>query len=398
MFERLEMAPPDAILGLTEAFKKDPRPEKINLGVGVYKDADNQTPVLKSVKAAERRLLDTETTKNYMPITGDPAYADAVIRTVFGAAGAAALGGRARAAHTPGGTAALRVAADFLTRGYGARTIWMSDPTWANHPSVFEAAGHTVKSYAYYDAATKGLAADAFFAALEAIPAEDVVLLHACCHNPSGMDLEPAQWKTVAEIAARRGWLPLVDFAYQGFGDGLEQDACGVRTLTEALPELLICTSFSKNFGLYRERCGALVLVGDSADTGARALSQIEKAVRTNYSNPPAHGGLVVSTILNDAELRALWESELVEMCGRINGMRQLFVETLKAKGVDRDFSFITRQKGMFSFSGLTKDQVNTLREKDALYIVGSGRINVAGMTPSNMDRVCSVIAAVLAG
>ena len=255
-----------------------------------------------------------------------------------------------------------------------------------------------MQSYAYYDAATRGLAADAFFSALEGVPAEDVVLLHACCHNPRGLDLEPAQWKTVAEIAARRGWLPLVDFAYQGFGDGLEQDACGVRTLTEALPELLVCTSFSKNFGLYRERCGGLILVGDSADTAARALSQMEKAVRTNYSNPPAHGGLVVSTILNDAELRALWESELVEMCGRINGMRQLFVETLKAKGVDRDFSFITRQKGMFSFSGLTKDQVTALREKDALYIVGSGRINVAGMTPSNMDRICSAIAAVLAG
>ena len=398
MFERLEMAPPDAILGLTEAFKKDPRPEKINLGVGVYKDAKNDTPVLDSVKAAERLLLEKESTKNYMPIPGDPAYGKAVQALVFGADSAINRDNRARTAHTPGGTGALRVAADFIFRCYGARTVWMSDPTWANHPAIFEAAGHAVKYYPYYDATSKGLAFDAMIATLEQIPAGDIVLLHGCCHNPSGIDPVPAQWQAIANAAAKAGWLPLVDFAYQGFADGLEEDAAGLRALCAAVPELIVCSSFSKNFGLYRERCGAFTLVAGSADAAEKAFSQAEKAIRVCYSNPPAHGALIITTILSDPALRAQWEQELTAMRDRINGMRKLFVETLKAKGVQRDFSFITRQKGMFSFSGLTKDQVNTLREKYALYIVGSGRINVAGMTEANMDSLCTAIADVLKG
>ena len=398
MFENLEMAPPDAILGLTEAFKKDPRPGKINLGVGVYKDSKDQTPVLASVKAAEKRLLEHEASKNYMPITGDAAYGRVVQEMVFGKGGAVEQAGRARTAHTPGGTGALRVAADFLARCGGKRTIWMSDPTWANHPAIFEAAGHGVKYYPYYDAATKGLNGAAMIDALNAVPAGDVVLLHGCCHNPSGMDPDGDQWRAIAAAAKRQGWLALVDFAYQGFGDGLEEDAAGVRALAAELPEMIVCSSFSKNFGLYRERCGAFTIV--AADSGAadRAFSQVEKAIRANYSNPPAHGGLIITTILGDPGLRAQWEAEVTEMRNRINGMRRLFVDTLKAKGVERDFSFITRQKGMFSFSGLTKDQVNKLREENALYIVGSGRINVAGMTESNMDQLCSAIAAVLKG
>jgi len=398
MFERLEMAPPDAILGLTEAFKKDTRPEKINLGVGVYKDAQDRTPVLDSVKAAERLLLEKEATKNYMPITGDPAYGKAVQELVFGAGSAINRDQRARTAHTPGGTGALRVAADFIFRCYGKCTVWMSDPTWANHPAIFEAAGHAVKYHPYYNADTKGLAFDAMIAALEQVPAGDVVLLHGCCHNPSGIDPEPAQWQAIANAAAKAGWLPLVDFAYQGFADGLEEDATGLRILCNAVSELIVCSSFSKNFGLYRERCGAFTLVAGDSDAAEKAFSQVEKAIRANYSNPPAHGSLIITTILSDPALRAQWEQEVTDMRDRINGMRKLFVDTLKAKGVDRDFSFITRQKGMFSFSGLTKDQVNALREKYALYIVGSGRINVAGMTATNMDALCSAIADVLKG
>lgn len=398
MFERIEMAPPDAILGLTEAFKKDPNPEKINLGVGVYKDADNQTPVLESVKKAEALLLARESSKGYMPITGDPDYGRAVMALTFGADSPLLAEGRVRAAHTPGGTGALRVASDFVKRCCPNAAVWVSDPTWANHPAVFEAAGLPVKTYPYYDAAGKCLAGDAMLEALAKVPAGDVVLLHGCCHNPSGMDLDAAQWAAVGAAAAKQGWLPLVDFAYQGFADGIEEDAAGLRSLCAAVPELLVCGSFSKNFGLYRERCGAFMLVAGDSGAADRSISQVEKVIRSNYSNPPAHGGLIITTILGDPELRALWETEVTGMRDRINGMRKLFVETLKAKGVDRDFSFITRQKGMFSFSGLTKDQVAVLREKYALYIVGSGRISVAGMTPSNMDRLCGAIADVLKG
>ncbi|HOJ68005.1 MAG TPA: amino acid aminotransferase [Candidatus Hydrogenedentes bacterium] len=394
MFDRLEMAPPDAILGLTEAFRKDPRPEKINLGVGVYKDERNQTPVLRCVKKAEQVLLEKEDTKNYLSIGGDPAFGKAVEQIVFGDDLAAS--GRIRTVHTPGGTGALRVAADFLFRCFGSKKIWMSDPTWANHPAVFQAAGHTVAKYPYYDPDRKDIRWNAFIDTLRAIPREDVVLLHGCCHNPSGMDLTPAQWSEVAHIAADRGWLPLIDFAYQGLADGLEEDAAGVRALVGTLPEALVCASFSKNFGLYRERCGALSMIAANAHATERVFSQVEKAIRANYSNPPAHGGLIVTTVLNTPDLRDLWVSEVAAMRDRIHTMRQLFVETLAAKGVEQDFSFISRQKGMFSFSGLTPEHVQRLREEYAIYIVGSGRINVAGMTPDNMDRLCEAIASVL--
>ena len=394
MFNGLEMAPPDAILGLTEAFRKDPRPEKINLGVGVYKDEHNRTPVLACVKKAEQRILEKEDTKNYLSIGGDPAFGRAVEPVVFGAELAAS--GRIRTVHTPGGTGALRVAADFLYRCFGARTIWMSDPTWANHPAVFQAAGHRVAEYPYYDPDMKDIRRDAFLETLRAIPEGDVVLLHGCCHNPSGMDLTPDLWAEVAHAAAGQGWLPLIDFAYQGLGDGLDADAAGVRSMVRMLPEALVCSSFSKNFGLYRERCGALSMIAADADTADRVYKQVEKAVRANYSNPPAHGGLIVSTVLMDPELCALWESEVAAMRDRINAMRRLFVKTLAEKGVDGDFSFIIRQKGMFSFSGLNQEQVRRLREEHAIYIVGSGRINVAGMTPDNMERLCGAIAEVL--
>ena len=396
MFDRLEMAPPDAILGLTEAFKQDPNPQKINLGVGVYKDANNETPILTSVKRAEEILLQQETSKGYMPIPGNAAYGQCVRELLFGADHEILQSSRALTAHTPGGTGALRVAGDFLHAQYPEAAIWVSDPTWANHAAVFQAAGMTVKSYPYYDAEKKCLAFDAMMDALDRIPEGDVVLLHGCCHNPSGMDPDVTQWKAIAERMRTRNLLPLLDFAYQGFANGLEEDAAGLREFCAPGCELLVCSSFSKNFGLYCERVGAVTLVGATQEATQAAFSHVKRCIRSNYSNPPAHGAAIVTTVLSDAALRAQWIEELAEMRARINGMRQLFVDTLKAKGVSQDFSFITRQKGMFSFSGLNKEQVEILREKYAIYIVGSGRINVAGMTEQNMDLLCTAIASVL--
>lgn len=398
MFERLEMAPPDPILGLTEAFKNDPRKDKINLGVGIYKDAEGHTPVLESVKAAEARLLQDESTKSYLPIPGAPEFGARVRELLFGADHEIIKNQRAATAHTPGGTGALRVAGDFLKRMYPGAALWMSTPTWENHANVFRAAGVETKMYPYYDAEKRSLDFDGMLQGLESAPEGDAVLLHACCHNPTGVDPTPGQWETIAALVRRRGLLPVVDFAYQGFGDGLVDDALGLRMLCGAGAELLICSSFSKNFGLYNERCGALTVVGvDQAGTD-KAFSHIKACIRANYSNPPSHGGSIVAAILGDPELRAQWESEVTAMRDRINGMRKRFAATLRAKGVKTDFSFITRQKGMFSFSGLNKDQVAAMRDQYGVYIVGSGRISVAGMTEGNMDALCSAIAAVLQG
>jgi len=396
MFKHLDLAPPDSILGLTEAFKADPNPNKINLGVGVYKDAQNQTPVLDCVKQAEARLLEEEKTKSYLAIPGAPEYGAEVRRLLFGPGHEILDSKRAVTAHTPGGTGALRVAADFIRKLYPGSAVWLSEPTWDNHKAIFTAAGVELKSYPYYDYTGKCLDVEAMTEVLSQVPAQDVVLLHACCHNPSGMDPDAEQWARLAGIARERGFLPLFDFAYQGFGDGLEEDAAGLRQFCTPGAELLICSSFSKNFGLYNERVGALTAVGATADAAERAFSHIKTCIRANYSNPPAHGGAVISTVLSDAALRDCWEQELAAMRDRINGMRQLFVERLRAKGVRQDFSFIATQKGMFSFSGLSKEQVARLREEHAIYIVGSGRINVAGMTEDNMDALCDAIASVL--
>jgi aspartate/tyrosine/aromatic aminotransferase len=396
MFENLEMAPPDAILGLTDAFKADQSPHKINLGVGVYKDEQNATPILESVKRAEERLLDVESTKSYLGIPGSPAYGACVRTLLFGSDHEIVSSERAKTAQTPGGTGALRVAADFIHTKFPKASIWLSSPTWANHNAIFASAGITVNQYPYYDAANKCLDFDAMKAALAGVPAGDVVLFHGCCHNPSGMDPDSEQWAAFAALTAERGILPLFDFAYQGFGAGLEEDAAGLRQFCTSGRELLVCSSFSKNFGLYNERVGALTLVGSDAKACASAFSHVEKAIRSNYSNPPSHGGSIVTTVLSDSELRAQWVAELAAMRERIRGMREDFVATLKAKGVAQDFSFIAAQNGMFSFSGLSPEQVKTLREKHAIYIVGSGRINVAGMTPENMDPLCEAIAGVL--
>ncbi|MYH60779.1 MAG: aspartate/tyrosine/aromatic aminotransferase [Caldilineaceae bacterium SB0675_bin_29] len=396
MFESISPAPEDSILGLTEAFKKDPNPNKVNLGVGVYKDGDGQTPVLSTVKEAEERLLRSEATKSYLPIDGLAAYATLSQEIVFGSEHDILGAGRAATVQTPGGTGALRVAADFVRRIFPQATVWLSDPTWPNHPNVFGSAALRVQSYPYFEADTNGVAFDRMIAALETIPKGDVLLLHGCCHNPTGADLSSQQWQEVAALCAERCILPLLDFAYQGFGDGLEEDASGVRIVADHCREFLVATSYSKNFGLYNERVGALTLVADSAEAADAANSHMKICVRTNYSNPPAHGGQIVAEVLGDPELRQRWEVELAEMRDRINDMRHLFVETLDEQGAGRDFSFIARQRGMFSYSGLTPEQVQALRDRHSVYIVGSGRINVAGMTDVNMEYLCAAIADVL--
>jgi len=396
MFQNVPLAPPDSILGLTGAFLKDPNPAKINLSIGVYCDETGKTPVLASVKEAETRLLATDRSKGYLPIDGSPEYGKSVRELMFGARHPVIANDRAATAHTPGGTGALRVAADLIKKILPGATVWVSDPTWPNHPQILQAAGVACKTYPYFDAAYNALAFDALLAALAQIPAGDVVLLHACCHNPSGIDPTTEQWSRIGQMLAQRGVLPLVDFAYQGFGRGLREDAEGLLALLDACPEALIASSFSKNFGLYKERVGALTVVAQDADSVERMQSQVKAVIRANYSNPPAHGGQIVTTILGDSALRAQWEQEVTQMRNRINGMRSEFVARLQTLGVSRDFSFIARQLGMFSFSGLTPQQVERLKAEFGIYIVGNGRINVAGMTPANLGRLCDSIKAVL--
>ena len=397
MFEQFTQAPPDAILGLTEAFRKDTNPKKINLGVGVYKDESGNTPILASVKQAEIRVLNAEKTKTYLPIEGSPAYNSATQTLLFGADHEIIRSKRAATAQAPGGTGALRIAADTLAKLTKGVTVWISNPTWPNHPSVFQAAGLGVKSYPYFDPKTNDVDFEGMMATLREIPSGDVLLLHGACHNPTGVDLTPEQWKAVAQVVVERKLLPLVDFAYQGFASGLMEDAIGLHTIADTGVELLVANSYSKNFGLYNERAGALTVIAKNEEDAQTILSHVKQAIRANFSNPPAHGSAIVETILNDPQLRAQWEGEVGEMRDRINSMRHLFVETLNEKGVKRDFSFIARQRGMFSFSGLTPEQVKALRDDYAIYIVGSGRISVAGMAESTMDYLCTAIAEVLA-
>jgi len=396
MFEQVSMAPADPILGLTDAFKKDTRSEKINLGVGIYKDESGQTPILATVKEAEKRLLTTEKTKSYLTIEGIAAYGVAVQKLLFGADSEIISSNRARTAQVPGGTGALRTGADFALKKLGIRKIWVSNPTWANHGNVFTTAGLKVASYDYYNAETKDLDFDAMVASLQQVEDGDLVLFHGCCHNPTGIDPTTEQWEILAKLIADIGAIPFFDFAYQGFAKGVEEDAQGLRIFAKYNKELLVANSFSKNFGLYNERVGGITLVAEDSEIADSAFSQIKSGIRSNYSNPPAHGAAIVTTILEDAELYAQWDKEVADMRDRIQEMRDLFVATLKDKGVDGDYSFISRQNGMFSFSGLTVEQVNRLKEEFAVYIVGSGRISVAGMTKDNMQPLCDAIAKVI--
>nr|WP_275946291.1 amino acid aminotransferase [Vibrio metschnikovii] len=396
MFEKVVAAPADPILGLTEEFKSDPRTDKINLGVGIYKNEAGQTPVLATVKKAEAALLESEKTKSYLTIEGTAEYGLAVQKLLFGEQADIISDQRAKTAQAPGGTGALRVAGEFIKRQLGDVKVWISNPTWANHHGVFGAAGLETTEYTYYNAEKKDKDFPAMLADLEQASAGDVVLLHGCCHNPTGIDPTLEEWEILAKLVAEKGLLPLFDFAYQGFAKGVEEDAAGLRIFAQHNLEILVASSFSKNFGLYNERVGAFTLVAASADVANTAFSQVKAIIRSIYSNPPAHGAAVVTYILQNPALRAEWEAEVAEMRERIQEMRELFVTRLQEIGVNADFSFIERQNGMFSFSGLNKQQVQRLKEEFGIYIVGSGRISVAGMTKNNMSPLCEGIKVVL--
>ncbi|MFM9269132.1 aromatic amino acid transaminase [Halomonas elongata] len=394
MFEQIERVPGDAILGLIEAFKKDTNPQKVDLGVGVYRDAQGNTPVMRAVKAAEDLLLKNETTKTYIGSHGDPRYGQAVLPLVLGEGSPVLEAGRASATQSPGGTGALRLAADFIATQLPGKDVWVSDPTWPNHLGIFPAAGLTLKKYPYVDAENR-LDFDGMLAALKEIPEGDVVLLHACCHNPTGFDLSRDQWSQVLEVVKQRKLLPLVDFAYQGFGEGLDEDAYGPRLLAENLDEVIITSSCSKNFGIYCERTGCLIMVAKNSEQMENVRSQVAIVARENYSNPPAHGGAIVAEILHSTELSAIWREELTEMRDRINTLRRDFVEALKPYGLDQKYACVAEQRGMFSYTGLTPEQVDRLRDEFGIYMVRSGRANVAGFSQENLTYLAKAIAAV---
>jgi aspartate aminotransferase len=396
MFESFEKLPDDPILGLTVAYNKDPNPHKIDLGAGVYKTEDGNTPIFDAVKKAEAIRLETETTKTYTPISGDPAFCERIRPLILGADHAVIKEGRACAAATPGGSGSLRLAGELINSWKPGADLWVCRPTWGNHIPLLGQAGLNIREYPYYDPDGHGILFDEMLKTLSGLGPDDVVLLHGCCHNPTGADLSPEQWRGVAGVAAERGFLPLVDFAYQGLGESLEQDAYGVRLLAESVPEMLIAYSCSKNFGLYRDRIGALAAVTPNPDAAGAVLSHMKVNARRLYSVPPAHGAIVVATILADPGLRQNWEQELDGMCRRINDLRALFADTMKKKGSPRDFGFIKSQKGMFSFLGLDKDQVRRLREEYSIYVVANSRINVAGISPMNVDYLTDSILAVL--
>lgn len=394
MFEHIERVPGDAILGLIEAFKKDTNPQKVDLGVGVYRDAHGNTPVMRAVKEAEARLLKNETTKTYIGSHGAPEYGNAVLPMVLGAESPVLEAKRASATQSPGGTGALRLAADFIASQLPDKGIWVSDPTWPNHLGIFSAAGIKLQKYPYVDANNR-LDFDGMLAALKQIPQGDVVVLHACCHNPTGFDLSQEQWQTVLEVVRERSLLPLIDFAYQGFGAGLDEDAYGVRLMAEQLDEVIITSSCSKNFGIYCERTGCLIMVAKDTEQMENVRSQIAIVARENYSNPPAHGSAIVSEILHDPELSTMWREELTEMRDRINTLRRDFVEALKPYGLDQKYACVAEQQGMFSYTGLTPEQVDRLRDEFGIYMVRSGRANVAGFSHENLPYLAKAIAAV---
>ncbi len=396
LFSAIEMAPRDPILGITEAYNADPNPHKVNLGVGVYTDDSGKVPLLECVKRAEAQMTAASSPRSYLPIDGLPSYDKQVQALVFGADSPAVTEGRAVTVQSLGGTGGLKIGADFLKRFNGGAEVWISDPSWENHRALFESAGFTVKSYPYYDAASHGVNFAGMLAALESAPAGTVIVLHACCHNPSGVDLDDAQWGQVIEVVGRRQLVPFLDLAYQGFSRSIDEDGAVVRRFAETGRPLLVSNSFSKSFSLYGERIGAFSLVAASKEEAQRVLSQLKRIVRTNYSNPPTHGAQIVATVLATPELRALWEQELGGMRDRIKAMRQNFVAKLKARLPHRDFGFVSRQNGMFSFSGLTQAQVARLKSEFSVYAVDSGRICVAALNTRNIDTVVDAIAHVL--
>lgn len=393
MFESLPESQPDAILNLMEQFRADTRAHKIDLGVGIYKDADGATPVMAAVKLAEKKLLDTQDTKAYVGPIGSRPFCAAIIKQVFGPK---AETDRIRAAQSAGGTGALRILADLLKDTRPDAAIWISDPTWPNHVPVFKAAGIEMKPYPYYDAERCEVSFDDMLAALETAADGDIVLLHACCHNPTGADLTIEQWEKVAALCVRKQLMPFFDLAYQGFGDGLEEDGASVQLFATKVPEMVVATSCSKNLGLYRERAGAALLFAQGPEQADRALGRLGLMIRSNYSMPPDHGANTSHIVLTDEQLNKVWREELTAMRDRMVGLRKAFSESMRKRTNSDKFDYIAHQKGMFSRLPLNPEQIATLKDQHAIYIVGDGRINVAGLPEGNMDAVADAIASVI--
>ncbi|MFN4004845.1 MAG: amino acid aminotransferase [Hylemonella sp.] len=396
LFSAVEMAPRDPILGLNEQFNADPNPNKVNLGVGVYFDDNGKLPLLQCVQKAEQALMAKPTARGYLPIDGIAAYDAAVKNLVFGADSEPVKSGRVATVQALGGTGGLKIGADFLKKINPTAKVLISDPSWENHRALFTNAGFEVGTYRYYDAARRGIDFEGMLADLNAAAPGTIVVLHACCHNPTGYDLSPAQWDQVIAVIKARGLVPFLDMAYQGFGHGIQEDGAVIGKFVAAGLTFFVSTSFSKSFSLYGERVGALSVLCDSKEEADRVLSQLKIVIRTNYSNPPTHGGAVVAAVLNDPELRALWEQELAGMRQRIKLMREKLVQGLKAAGVQQDMSFMTQQIGMFSYSGLSKEQMQRLRSEFGVYGTDTGRICVAALNSKNIDYVCQAIAKVL--
>ncbi|MFY9317210.1 MAG: amino acid aminotransferase [Burkholderiales bacterium] len=392
----VEMAPKDPILGVTETYVADQNPKKVNLGVGVYTDDNGKVPLLECVRRAEEARVKSGTPKSYLPIDGIAAYDKAVQELVFSKESSPLKERRVVTLQALGGTGGLKIGADFLKQISPTATVWISEPSWENHRALFEGAGFTVKAYPYYDPKTHGLNFAAMKAALQAMPAGSIVVLHSCCHNPTGVDLTQAQWREVLEVVKARGLVPFLDLAYQGFADDADADAYAPRLFAEATQPVFLSSSFSKSFSLYGERVGAFSLVAGSADEAARALSNLKRIVRANYSNPPTHGSDIVARVLADPELRALWDRELGAMRDRIKAMRKALVEGVQKRVPGADFSFVLRQRGMFSYSGLTREQVLRLRSEYSIYTIETGRICVAALTTKNIDYVADAIAKVI--
>ena len=396
LFSAVEMAPRDPILGLNEAFNADTRTTKVNLGVGVYYNEEGRIPLLRAVAEAEKARIEAHAPRGYLPIEGIAAYDSAVQKLLLGADSELIAAGRVITTQAVGGTGALKTGADFLKRLLPNTVVAISDPSWENHRALFESAGFPVQNYRYYDAASHGINRAGMLEDLKNLPARSVVVLHACCHNPTGVDLSLDDWKAVLDVLREREHVPFLDIAYQGFGDGIEQDAFAVRLFAQAGIPFFVSSSFSKSFSLYGERVGALSIVTGSQEEAGRVLSQAKRVIRTNYSNPPTHGATVVANVLNSPELRALWEEELAGMRERIRGMRMAMVEQLAALNCKRDFSFVAQQRGMFSYSGLTAEQVERLKTEFGIYAVSTGRICVAALNQRNLPAVTQAIAQVL--
>lgn len=395
MFQQVTALPPDPLLGISIAFAQDSNPKKVDLGVGMYKDESGTTPIFEAVKAAEQKLIHEQASKGYIGSAGSAEYNALMTELVFGGDNVAFQQQRIATVQTPGGCGALRVAAEFIKRCRPETTIWVSDPTWPNHEPLLGDAGLKLATYPYYDQATNQILFDDMLAALKTVPADDVVLLHGCCHNPSGADLSQQQWREICDLAKQNGFLVFIDLAYQGFGDGIEEDAYGVRLMSSELPEVIVANSCSKNFGIYRERTGTLCITTEAVETAPAVQSHLNKIVRGIYSMPPAHGAAIVETLLADEQLKSQWLSELAVVRNRIKSLRKTLADAIQQHLGNDKFRFIETQQGMFSFLGLSSQQVDQLRNEFSIYVAGSSRANVAGLTSANIDYVAHAIAQV---